>query len=419
MERYFTREHTSMDTLAINGGEPVRTKPFPGREFGLEEVEELVDVLRSGVIGRGDAVRQFELQFAEMHDVKHAVASSSGTAALHVAIGVVDPNPGDEIISAPITDMGGVIAVIAQNAIPVFVDVDPRTGNIDPADVEKRITNRTRAIVPVHLGGNPCDMDALMDIANKHHLIVIEDCSQAHLAEYNGRKVGTIGHIGAFSLQQGKHMRTGEGGMTITNDDEMGERSRLFSDKGWPRYSAAGAREHLVYGMTYRMSNLQAAVGLAQLRKVRWVVERRIHLANMLTELIGELDGLTPPVVANNSVHTYWFYSMQIDEERLGLSPGEFVKRLNSEGIPASANYIGKPIFLYEMVRSKKIHGDSPCPFGCPLSGGTNEVKYEEGVCPRTEEFLDEMVIFWINEFYTEDDVQDIAKAVRKVTRRE
>jgi dTDP-4-amino-4,6-dideoxygalactose transaminase len=204
--------------------------------------------------------------------------------------------------------------------------------------------------------------------------------------------------------------------MTITNDDEMGERARLFSDKGWPRYSAAGAREHLIYGMTYRMSNLQAAVGLAQLRKVRWVVERRIHLTNLLTELIGGIDGLMPPVVAEHSVHTYWFYSVQIDEARLGLSPGEFVKRLNAEGIPASANYIGKPIFLYEMIRNKKIHGNSPCPFGCPLYGGPNEVKYEEGVCPNTEKFLDEMVIFGINEFYTEDDIRDIARAVRKVT---
>ena len=408
-----------MDKIAIDGVKPIRTKPFPGRDFGIEEVDELVDVLKSGVIGRGEAVRRFEREFAEMHGVKHAVASSSGTAAIHIAVGVVDSNPGDEIISAPITDMGGVIAVIAQNAIQVFADVDPNTGNIDPVDVERKITNRTKAIVPVHLGGNPCDMDAIMEIADKHNLIVIEDCSQAHLAEYKGRKVGTIGHIGAFSLQQGKHMRTGEGGMTITNDDKMGEHARLFGDKGWPRYSAAGAREHLVYGMTYRMSNLQAAVGLAQLGKVRWVAERRAKLADMLTELISGIDGLIPPVVAENTSHTYWFYSLQIKDDKLGLSPGDFVKRLSAEGIPASANYIGKPIFLYEMVRNKKIHVDSPCPFGCPLYGGTNEVKYEEGVCPNTEKFLDEMVILPLNEFYTEDDIRDIAKAVRKVTRRD
>ena len=172
-----------MEKLAVDGGTPVRTKGFPGRDFGLEEVDELVDVLRSGVLGRGEAVRKFEQEFAEMLGVKHAVASTSGTAALHIAVGVVDTNPGDEIISAPITDMGGIIAVIAQNAIPVFADVDVRTGNMDPADVERKVTDRTRAIVPVHLGGNPCDMDAIMEIANKHDLIVIEDCSQAHLAE--------------------------------------------------------------------------------------------------------------------------------------------------------------------------------------------------------------------------------------------
>ncbi len=406
-----------MEKLAIDGGEPVRTKKFPGRDFGLDEVDELIDVLKSGTIGRGAAVKKFEQEFAEMHGVKHAIASTSGTAAIHIAVGVVDTNPGDEIISAPITDMGGVIAVIAQNAIPVFADVDPLTGNMDPADVERKITNRTKAIIPVHLGGNPCDMDAIMEIANKHNLIVIEDCSQAHLAEYKGRKVGTIGHMGAFSFQQGKHMRTGEGGMTITNGDKMGKHARLFGDKGWPRYGIAGAREHLVYGMTYRMSNLQAAVGLAQLRKVRWIADSRAKLGNMLTELISGIDGLTPPVVAKDTIHTYWFYGVQIEEEKLGISVDDFVKRLTAEGIPARANYIGKPIFMYEMVRRKKIHGDSPCPFGCPLYGGANEVKYEEGACPNTEQFLDRMARLSIGEFYTEDDIRDMAKAVRKVTR--
>jgi len=404
-----------MAKLAIDGGTPVRGEPFPGRSFGDEEIAELTEVVKSGTLGRGPKVHEFERAFADVHGVKHCVASTSGTAALHVAVGVVDPLPGDEIISATITDIGGIIAVIAQNAIPVFADVDLETGNMAPEDVERKITERTKAIIPVHLGGNPCNMDAIMEIADKHNLVVIEDCSQAHLAEYKGRKVGTIGHIGAFSLQQGKHMRTGEGGMTITNDDEMGERARLFSDKGWPRYSAQGAREHLVYGMTYRMTSLQAAVGLAQLRKVQWVVQQRIKLADMLTELISGIDGLIPPVVRGDTVHTYWFYSVQIKEDVLGMSPGRFVQLLRAEGIPANANYIGKPIFLYEMVKRKKIHGDSVCPFECPLYGGTNPVRYEEGECPKTEQFLNEMAMLPLNEFFSEDDIRDIAKAVKKV----
>jgi dTDP-4-amino-4,6-dideoxygalactose transaminase len=405
-----------MKKLAIDGGSPVRVEPFPDRRFGDEEIVELTDVVRSGILGRGPKVHEFERAFADLHGVKHCVASTSGTAAIHIAVGVVDPLPGDEIISAPITDMGGVITVIAQNAIPVFADVDANTGNIDPKDVERKITDRTKAIIPVHLAGNPCDMDPIMEIAAKHNLIVIEDCSQAHLAEYKGRRVGTIGHIGAFSLQQGKHMRTGEGGMTITNDDKMGERARLFGDKGWPRYSADGAREHLVYGMTYRMTNLQAAVGLAQLRKLQWVVQQRIRLADMLTELISDIDGLIPPIILENAVHTYWFYHILVKEETLGISPGRFAELLRAEGIPAKANYIGKPIFLYEMVRRKKIHGDSVCPFGCPLYGGPNPVKYEEGACPNTERFLDEMTILPLNEFFTEEDIRDIATAVQKVT---
>jgi len=410
-----------MSALALYGGEPVRSQPFPtianasGRTFGAEELALLREVIESGSLNRGHGrkVAQLEEEFAALYGVKHCTASTSGTAAIHVALGAINPEPGDEVITAPITDVGTVIPILLQNCIPVFADVDPATFNMDPEDLRRRITERTKVIIPVHLTGGPCDMDPIMKIAEEHHLYVIEDCSQAYLTEYKGKWVGTIGHFGCFSLQQSKHISTGDGGLTITNDDGLGERATLFANKGWPNYGSGG-RDYVMFGCNYRMTELQGAVGLAQLTKLPDAVRARQERAALLTSLISGIPGVLTPAVPQGGVHTFWFYPLRVDQQVLGISTGLFAQALSEEGIPASAHYIGKPIFLYDLLRSKQVFGASHCPWDCPRRP-VSTVRYEPGACPQTEKALDDLVVLPMNEKFTEQDVRDLAAGIHKV----
>lgn len=398
--------------LAIDGGIPYRTTPLPSRQpFGDREIELVTEAIRSqNLFGPGNRmVPAFEKRFAGLYGVKHAAASTSGTAAIHVAVGTINPEPGDEIITAPITDLGTVVPIIYQTAIPVFADVDS-TYNVDPADVERKITPRTKAILVVHLFGNPCDMDALVDIAHRHNLPLIEDCSQAHFTSYKGRLCGTIGEIAAFSLQQSKHMTTGDGGMTITNRDDWAERMRLFTDKGWTRKPGWGARTYLFLAPNYRMTELQGAVGLAQCEKVQSVVERRHQLGTLLARAIADVEGVQPPPVTPGGKHTYWSFPLRVTR----WTPRRFAEALSAEGVPAAGGYIGKPIFLCaQALAERETFGRSGFPFTSPYVD--REIVYDDRLCPRAQEALDHMVTLGINEQYTEQDVLDIAGAIRKV----
>ena len=400
-----------MDKLAIDGGPKVRTEPFPRRElFGQEEIDLVTEAIRSQKLfwWGGQYVDRFCEEFAKLYGVKHAVASTSGTAAIHVAVGTVNPNPGDEFITAPITDLGTVAPILLQNAIPIFADVD-HTYNMDPADVERKITDRTRGIIVVHLFGNACDMDAMVDIARRHNLVLIEDCSQAHVTKYKGRYLGTIGDIGCFSLQQSKHLTTGDGGMTITDSDKLYERMRFFSDKGFQR-KGWGPRAYLFLAPCYRMNEQTAAVGLPQIKRVRSRVERRMKLGNLLTELISDIDGLRGAPVTEGSEHSYWSYPIWLEK----WTPDEFAKALVAEGIGASAGYIGRPIYsCAECCASKETYGDSHFPFDSPYSD--RKIEYDENLCPETERALAHMINVGLHENYSEDDIRDTAEAVRKV----
>jgi dTDP-4-amino-4,6-dideoxygalactose transaminase len=402
-----------MDKLAIDGGEPVRTKPFPsGKRVGQEELAQLEQVIASGNLFHGAKVQQFRQEFAEMFGVKYAVTSTSGTAAIHVGVAMVNPSPGDEIITSSITDIGTIIPIIYQNAIPIFADVQPDTWNMDAKDLERKITPKTKAILVIHLFGNACDMDAILEVAKRHNLPVLEDCAQAHLSAYKGRLVGTLGDIGCFSFQQSKHMLTGDGGMTITNTEEYGARGTFFVDKGLNR-GWAGAQRYPMLGMNYRMTELQAAVGIAQLQKLKSVTTARNRVGNLLSELIADVPGVTPQRVINGGVHTYWKYGLTIAPS-LPFTASQFAQALSKEGIPAAAHYIGKPIFLcQEALVRQQIFGSSHHPFDHP---DTREgLSYEPGQCPVTENILNRMVTVGVNQFLGEADAQDIAKAIRKV----
>ena len=401
-----------MARLAIHGGPKVRTRPFPDRTpFGQREEELLIDAVRSqNLFGKsGRFVKDFERAFADFYGVRYAQSSTGGSAAIHLAVGAVNPEPGDEIITAPVTDPGSVMPILQQNAVPVFADVDPRTLNMTPESIEAVITGRTRAIVLVHLFGRPCDVDAVVDIADRYNLILIEDCSQAHATRFKGRYVGTFGHVACFSLQQSKHMTTGDGGMTVTNDEKTYIRLKLFSDKGWD-YQYMGERDHGFLAPTYRMTEMQGAVGLAQLEKVRAVVERRIHLGRMLCDLIADAPGIDPvPAEADREV-SWWNYIFHVT----GHDPDRFCKALSAEGVATGAHYIGDPIFMRgRFLTEKKTYGKSGCPFTC---GVTNrEYHYGPDTTPQAVAGLRTVAVRGIHEQMEASDIRDIAAAINKV----
>ncbi|WP_328994151.1 DegT/DnrJ/EryC1/StrS family aminotransferase [Kribbella sp. NBC_01245] len=404
-------------SLALAGGPPVRTQPFPsvsgpaGRTLGDEEVAAVTRVVRSGKLNStvGTETAEFEQEFADYYGVPHAVASSSGTSAIHLAVAAVDPDPGDEIITTCLSDAGTVLPILAQNAIPVFADVDPLTGNLDPASVRARITARTKAIIVVHLFGIPAPVAELRQIADAHGVVLIEDCAQAYLTRCapDGALAGTVGHIGCFSLQQSKHITAGDGGITITADNALARRARLFADKAWPRDT--DERTHLFLGLNYRMTELQAAVARAQLGKLAGVVEDRRKSADALTAAIAPLPGLTAAPPDGTS---YWQFPVFIDESLAGDNGHGYAEALVAEGIPASGGYIQRPLYLTPLFTELRTYGDSGFPLSMPTAP-----RYVAGLCPRAEELIiggGLLVISW-NERYTADDVADIAAALRKV----
>lgn len=383
-------------------------KPFSGDELKL-----LYEALRSqnlfGIDGR--MVPAFEREFASAYGVPHAIASTSGTAAIHVALGALDLNPGDEVITAPITDLGTVVPIISQGAIPVFADID-ETYNMDPADVERRISPYTKAIIAVHLFGNPCDLDAMKDIAGRHHLPLIEDCSQAHMARYKGRLVGTIGDIGCFSFQQSKHMTTGDGGMTITSNRSYAERMKLFADKGYAR-KGWGARAYLFHAPNYRMNELTGAVGRAQLRKVSGVVARRAALGQKMSDLLAGVAGVTPAPKTHGAEHAFWLYPILLD----GVDIQRVADDLRKADLPVSVGYTGKPIYLCsESLTAKKTYGQSQWPF--TIREGIKSYEYKEGLCPRAEEVLTRLICVLWDESWSDADVVRAASILRESVER-
>ena len=401
-----------MEKLAIHGGSKVRTDPFPERApFGEREEELLLQAVRSQTlfVKSGTFVKELETEFAAFYGTQHAQASTSGTAAIHTAVGVVNPDPGDEIITAPITDPGSVMPILMQNAVPIFADVDPKTLNMTPESIEANITDRTRAIILVHLFGRPCDIDEVLKIAEKHNLILIEDCCQTHATKYKGRYAGTFGHMGCFSFQQSKHMTTGDGGMILTNDQDTYIRLKLFSDKGWD-YQYMGDRDHAFLAPNYRMTEMQGAVGLAQLEKLRDVVERRIALGRLLTELIADAPGVeTVPLPSDREV-SWWNYIFHVT----GHDPDEFCKAVSAEGVSMGAHYIKDPIYMRgDFLTKGHTYGSSQFPFNSPYV--SREYHYGPELVPGAVKGLGTVVVRGIHEHMNEDDIRDTAKAINKV----
>lgn len=304
-------------------------------ELGKEEIEAVTEVLESGMLVQGEIVEAFEERFAAYIGTEYAIATNSGTAALHTALASVGIKKGDEVITTAFSFFASASCVLMQNATPVFVDIDPKTYNIDPAKIEANLSARTRAIIPVHLYGQPCEMSEIQSIAKENNLMVIEDAAQAHGAEYKATKVGSIGDIGVFSFYATKNMITGEGGMITTNNAEIAERARMIRNHGQKaRYI------HECLGYNYRMTNIAAAIGLVQLKKIdRWNARRMSN-----ARYYGEQLKLKKPYVSPNVKHVFHQYTLRVKERE------KFLAHLERNGVGYGVYYPvplpSQPLFL-------------------------------------------------------------------------
>jgi perosamine synthetase len=411
---------TLYSKLAIEGGTPVRQDPFPqSPSYGEEEIEAAVQVLRSGKFSRlsGEEVLNFEKEFAQKFGMKHAVAISSGTAALHTAISMLGIGPGDEVIHTTHSFIGTATPTAHAGAVPIFADIDPRTFNIDPKSIEDKITPRTKAIVPVHLNGCPADMDAIMDIAQRHNLHVIEDCAQAHGAEYKGRMIGTFGIVNMFSFWEDKILTTaGEGGMLVSNDDALIRKIKMMQNHGeepeeGTYFEVERLYLHEFLGYNYRISEVQGAVGRIQLRQLDDFVERRRNNAHKMTALLSDIEGIISPFEPAEVKHAFYKFIVTLDRNVIETPIQDFVAALRAEGIPSSRRY-PTPIHQQPVFVKKVGYGFSSAPFKPPYSAV--EPEYGSGL-PVAEQLPNDIFRLIMNPVLTDRELEDEAAAIRKV----
>jgi dTDP-4-amino-4,6-dideoxygalactose transaminase len=402
------------EKLALHGGTPVRTAPFP--EWPLwdnQEREALLGVLESGtwgIAGDGDQNRiaEFERAFAEAHDAAHGQAVFNGSAALEVALRALDIDYGDEVIVPAYTFLATATACLMVGAVPVFADIDPETYNLDPASVAAVVTDRTRAIIPVHIGGCPADLDALGEIARRHDLRVIEDACQAHGAAWRGRRVGAIGDLGCFSFQSSKNINAGEGGLIVTDDAALAE--RCWSVHNCGRIRSGAWYQHEVVGGNYRMTQWQAAVLLAQITRFEDLARRREKNGRYLAEQLADIGGFEPqgrdPRVTQ---HGYHLFISRYDADAFdGLPRATLLAALRAEGIPCSAGYT--PLYRIDAIQrgARRLKA---------ALGSTGGYPATLPHCPVTERACTEEGIWFSQTMLlgSHKDMEGIVAAVRKV----
>ena len=421
-----------MAKLAINGGTPLRTKLFPAyNTIGEEEKVAVMKVLDSGNLSQylgawthdflgGPTVRKFEEDWCNMLGIQHAVTVNSNTSGLFAAMGAIGIQPGDEVIVSPYSMSASAIAPLVYGGIPVFADIDPVTFCMDPRSIEAKITSRTKAILIVHIFGHPADMDAVMAIAKKHNLYVIEDCAQAPMGKYKGRYVGTIGDIGVFSLNYHKHIHTGEGGVITTNNASLADRCQMIRNHG-ENVTAPREIKDLtnLIGYNYRMTEIECAIGIEQLKKLPSLLEQRLANVAFLNEKLAtfpafEIQDAQP----EDSVHTYYVYPVKYNSEIAGVERNKFVDALKAE-IPSAilretapllgAGYV-KPIYLQPIYQQKAAWAFNPALY-------PNKIDYSKGLCPVTEKMHFE--ILFTHEFMrpgmTQNDMMDVVNAMEKI----
>lgn len=350
--------------LAMAGGQREMPQWFSSDPIlGLPEAKNLLKVVLSRQLNSvgGQMVKRLEREFAATYKAGSAVASTSGTAAIHVALGALNLEPCDEVITTPLTDMGSVIPILACNCIPVFADIDPVSGNLTAETVLRKITSRTRAVILVHLFGRPADLGPLVDLLQLKGIALIEDCSQAHFAEYRGQKVGTFGDFGCFSLQQSKQITCGDGGVTLVNRPELHESAALYVDKGWRR--GQDKTGHLRLGMNYRMTELQAAVAVAQLGRLPELVECRRRTADDLTRQLSDVPCIVLPPHDHHIRSSWWKFLFRFMETPGGMQANDFFDAVRLEGVRLKRSYLERPIFEEPVLKVPNTYGHSGYPF--------------------------------------------------------
>ena len=390
-----------MADLAIHGGPPVRGSllPYGHQDIDDDDIEAVVRILRSDWITTGPTVREFEDAFAASVGARHAVSFSSGTAALHGTAFAAGLGPGMEAITTPLTFCATANCVIYQGATPVFADVTPDTMNIDPAEVARRITPSTRAVLPVDFAGHPADLDAILELARSHELVVIEDASHALGAEHTGRRVGSISHMTVFSFHPVKHVTTGEGGMVTTDNPDLAARLRLFRNHGIDsdaRKRQASGQWHyemVVLGYNYRLTDIASALGLAQLRRLEGNLRSRRRIARLYDEAFAGLPGIVRPVERPGISSAWHLYPIRLDASRLRFTRAEVFGALRAENIGVNVHYI--PVHHHPYYRER---------FG-----------YQGGEYPRAEACYESLISLPMFHAMTDRDVDDVIVAVLKV----
>ena len=352
--------------------------------IGEEEIENVVEVLKSGMIAQGPKVMEFEEKFVNWIGAKYGIATNSGTSALHVALLACGIGEGDEVITTPFTFIASGNAIVYTGATPVFADIDLDTYTIDPDSIENLITDKTKAILPVQLYGQAADMDEIREIAEKHDLKIIEDAAQAHGAEYNGEKVGTLGDMACFSFYPTKNMTTSEGGMITTNDEELAKKAQMFRAHG-----ASERYHHDEIGYNFRMTDIAAAIGLAQLNVIDEFNNKRISNANYLNEQLKDVEGIVTPKSPDNYKHVYHQYTIRVEKG----NRDDWVEFLTNKGIGTGIHY---PIPLYNQPIYKKLG--------------------IEGDCPLAEKAADNVISLPVHPSLTKEDLDLVVDAVKEAS---
>ena len=414
--------------LAINGGTPIRSLPFAEyNPFGEDDKRAVCEVIDSGVLSGfvgsycpefhgGPQVRGLEEEWASAFGVRHAVAMNSATSALIASVQALEIAPGDEVIVTPFTMSATITALLLNQAVPVFVDIEEDTFNIDPDAIEKAVGPHTRAIMVVHLFGHPADMPRIMDIALRHGLAVIEDNAQSLSAKVDGTYAGTFGDIGIFSLNRHKLIQSGEGGLCVTNDDDLAIRLQLIRNHGETTTAHfADSASPFLLGYNFRMTELDAAVARVQFGKRKKILDYITDLARYLNESLADVASLRLATVRENCTHVYMHHTLLYDEAETSVSRDRFVAAVIAEGIPVWGGYLD-PLYLLPAFQRLRENPDAAPAFARVLNEA-NRQDYKRGLCPVAEHFHAIMINHDLHRPpNTREDMADIVTAFRKVT---
>ena len=420
-----------MGILAINGGTPLCKKVFvPNITTGEEEVKAATEVLKSGILSGfvgspsdeffgGKYVKQFEKDWSNKFDIKHSVSCNSATSALIMAMGAVEIGPGDEVIVSPYTMSATATSILFYNAIPIFADIEEDTFCLDPKSVLSKITENTKAIVTTDIHGQPSDMDALIKISKEYNIKLIVDAAQSPGAKYKDNYAGTLGDIGVFSLNRHKNIQTGEGGVAVTNDDELALRMQLIRNHGEALTSSGIERftpKSLVniLGFNFRMTEIEAAMGIEQLKKLDFLNNHRVKLSEYLNRKLSKYNFLSLPKVRENCTHIYYMYILKFNEEIAGVSRDKFIEAIRAEGINIWGGYL-KPLYLESLYQEKIAYKD-----GYPFRNNSaykKDVDYSKGICPVAEKLYEKETIVNIFNYYplSTEDMDLIINGFEKV----